>query len=118
MAIGRAIGKTAGWASRRPKLAMAGGVAAVGGFSATKAFVQSPAAGDAQEMMLGDRQAVQGLMRGYTGAAISPRNDVMGIGDYYYGQSITGPRSGVSSGAAMPVGGEIVFGQYNERRRG
>ena len=112
----RAAGRTAGWLGRQPRALTVGVVGAAGAAGMVRGFSQSSATGDMQEQAFGDRGAIQAVVRGQLGASLSPQDDTIGIGDRYYGQSITGPRSGSSSGAAMPVGGEIVFGQYNSRR--
>lgn len=111
------IGRGASWLARRPRMLTAGVVGGAATAGVVRGLTQSSALGDIQEQSLGDRQAVQAVVRGSIGAALSPRDDIMGAGDYYYGQNVAFPSVGASSGRNIPVGGEIVWGMYNERRR-
>lgn len=123
------IGRAASWMARRPRpltAMLVGGAATAGVVNGLRS---SDSLENVQEQFLGDRRAVQAVVRGSAAAALSPRDDIIGMGDSYYGQNVAFPApryfktdgspvfiSGTSSGRHTPVGGEIVFGQYNMRR--
>jgi len=121
MARGRAaswLGRQGGKASRRTlgdsfmPIAMTGivGAGIYGGASAI--MDEDGPWGDIQEQAMGDRGAIKASMKaGISNIFNNPEEDILGRGDYYYGQATSTGRGG-----PLPVSGDIVFGQYNLRR--
>lgn len=109
-----AVGRVASFMGRTPRMMTMGSIAVGGAIGAVRGVAGSPLPGDVQDELLGDRRAIQNVARGQIASHFSPRKDVVGLGDYYYGQHV---RWG-EGGSPSPVGGEIVLGQYNLRRGG
>jgi len=111
MAIG--AGRAAGWLGRSAVQPLA--VAAIGGgalYGMSSAILDrnGPYA-PLQEFVSGDPEMIRSSLKAGLHHAVTPDNDVLGRGDYYYGQQVS-PRAR----STEPVSGNVVLGAYNLRR--